>query len=165
MKSPPGGFAPLLAREAIQWLRASEKHPFFLYLAFTSPHVPLQEPERWMNLYRESAPDVGHQLYWAAISHLDHAVGQLMAEVDRLGQRNNTLVIFLSDKGAPESALRQGDWKLIQRKAGPELSHLAGDEGETKNQAAENPRIGQRLRNVLEAETVNDNDARPRSNP
>jgi arylsulfatase A-like enzyme len=44
---------------------------------------------------------MSHQLYWAAISHLDDAVGRVVAEVDRLGQRTNTLVIFLTDNGAP----------------------------------------------------------------
>jgi arylsulfatase A-like enzyme len=44
---------------------------------------------------------LSHQLYWAAISHLDEAVGRVVAAVDRLGQRNSTMFIFLSDNGAP----------------------------------------------------------------
>jgi arylsulfatase A-like enzyme len=110
-----GHVTDLLAREAIQWIGASgNKDPFFLYLSFTSPHVPLQEPPRWLDLYQESAPDTAHQLYWASISHLDEAVGQVMAEVERIGQRDNTLVVFLSDNGAP------GQPNLMQVKAGQE---------------------------------------------
>jgi arylsulfatase A-like enzyme len=97
----PGHITDLLAREAVAWMGKEPERPFFLYLAFTSPHVPLSEPEEWMSLYRNSNVDLSRQLYWAAISHLDVAVGRVVAEVDRLGQRNNTLFIFLSDNGAP----------------------------------------------------------------
>lgn len=97
----PGHVTDLLAREAVDWLREDSAKPFFLYLAFTSPHVPLSEPDRWMDLYQNSAVDLSHQLYWAAISHLDEAVGKVVAAVDRLGQRDNTVIIFLSDNGAP----------------------------------------------------------------
>jgi arylsulfatase A-like enzyme len=267
-----GHVTALLARESVDWIGAAEnKQPFFLYLSFTSPHVPLQESRQWMDIYHESAPDAAHQLYWAAISHLDHAVGQVMAEVDRIGQRDNTLVLFMSDNGAPgqpnrmqvkaghdaypdvtlpgdnpplrgrkgtvydggirtpafaywpghlqpgachtpvhvtdwmptlcalvghrpqqdlkwdgrnawpsirgikndaadraiytksqrESALQLGDWKLIQKEGGSELYHITDDEGETRNLAAEHPRIVRQLLGLLKAEARNDNDALP----
>jgi arylsulfatase A-like enzyme len=97
----PGHITDLLAREAGEWLGQDSAKPFFLYLAFTSPHVPLSEPDQWMGLYQDSGVDLSHQLYWAAISHLDEAVGKVVAAVDRLGQRDNTVFIFLSDNGAP----------------------------------------------------------------
>jgi arylsulfatase A-like enzyme len=97
----PGHITDLLAREAVAWLGKETRQPFFLYLAFTSPHVPLSESERWMGLYNDSGEDLSHRLYWAAISHLDEAVGRVVAQLDRLGQRDNTLFIFLSDNGAP----------------------------------------------------------------
>ena len=97
----PGHITDLLSREAVEWMGKDSRQPFFLYLAFTSPHVPLSESEKWMGLYKGSDVDLSHNLYWAAISHLDDAVGRVVAEVNRLGQRNNTLFIFLSDNGAP----------------------------------------------------------------
>jgi arylsulfatase A-like enzyme len=97
----PGHITDLLAREAEDWLGKDSAKPFFLYLAFTSPHVPLSESDQWTGLYQESGVDLSHQLYWAAISHMDEAVGKVVAAVDRLGQRDNTVFIFLSDNGAP----------------------------------------------------------------
>ena len=97
----PGHITDLLASEAVKWVGKNSQQPFFLYLAFTSPHVPLSEPEQWMGLYKNTDVDLSHQLDWAAISHLDDAVGKVVAEVDRLGQRDNTMFIFLSDNGAP----------------------------------------------------------------
>jgi arylsulfatase A-like enzyme len=97
----PGHITDLLAREAVAWLGKESQRPFFLYLAFTSPHVPLSESEQWLDLYQNSGVNLSRQLYWAAISHLDEAVGKVVAAVDRLGQRDNTVFIFLSDNGAP----------------------------------------------------------------
>ncbi len=97
----PGHITDLLARETADWLGKDSAKPCFLYLAFTSPHVPLSEPDQWMGLYQDSGAGLSHQLYWAAISHLDEAVGKVVAAVDRLGQRDNTVFIFLSDNGAP----------------------------------------------------------------
>ena len=97
----PGHLTDLLAREAVEWLGKDSAKPFFLYLAFTSPHVPLSESEQWMGLYQDSGVDLSHQLYWAAISHMDEAVGNVVAAVGRLGQRDNTVFIFLSDNGSP----------------------------------------------------------------
>jgi len=72
-----------------------------MVLSFTSPHVPLIEPARWMNLYEDSAPDQSHQLYWAAISHLDDAVGRVMTQVEKSVGSKNTIVVFFGDNGSP----------------------------------------------------------------
>lgn len=37
--------------------------------------------------------------YYSIISHLDAQIGRLLAAVDRIGQRQNTIVIFTSDQG------------------------------------------------------------------
>ncbi len=95
-----GHVTDLFAREAIQWIGAEPGRPFFLYLPFTAPHVPLVESARWTDLYKGEGDY--KMRYWAAISHLDEAVGKVVAEVERLGQRENTLIIFLSDNGSPE---------------------------------------------------------------
>lgn len=97
----PGHITDLLAREAVEWVGNDQRQPFFLYLAFTAPHIPLSESKQWMGLYGDSEADLSHRLYWAAISHLDDAVGRVVAEVDRIGKRNDTVFIFLSDNGAP----------------------------------------------------------------
>ena len=42
--------------------------------------------------------------YASLITHMDRAIGRLLAELDRLGLRENTLVIFASDNGAAKQA-------------------------------------------------------------
>lgn len=96
-----GHITDLFAREATAWVGEESDLPFFLYLSFTAPHVPLQESDQWMDMYGETAPDKSHQLYWAAISHMDAAIGSVLDEIRKKGNMENTLVVFISDNGSP----------------------------------------------------------------
>ena len=40
------------------------------------------------------------RIYGACVSHLDDGVGRIVRALERTGQRDNTLVIFISDNGA-----------------------------------------------------------------
>jgi arylsulfatase A-like enzyme len=40
----PGYTTDLFAEQAIQWLKQRNGHPFFLYMPFNAPHVPIQDP-------------------------------------------------------------------------------------------------------------------------
>lgn len=75
---------------------SKQKSPFFLYLPLTSPHTP------WLpgkNFQGKS----GAGIYGDFVAHTDDVVGRVLATLDRLGLKENTLVIFTSDNGA--------DWK------------------------------------------------------
>lgn len=69
--------------------------------------------------------------------------------------------------GVPGSALRIGDWKLIDWKwhRGTELFHLASDPGEQNNVAEAHPDIVARLRGVLETFHTDTNALMPAVNP
>lgn len=77
--------------EAIRFLNDRRDRPFFLYLAHTIPHPPLNLPG--------SARRDGQTLYGSAIEHLDEQTGRLLAAIDRLGLAGRTLVVFTSDNG------------------------------------------------------------------
>jgi arylsulfatase A-like enzyme len=95
-----GHITDLITNEVIKWIDTNGSDPFFIYVPYTAPHIPLDEKPRWMDLYKD-APDVGHQLYWAAISHMDDGIGQIMASVEKAGKTQDTLVLFFGDNGAP----------------------------------------------------------------
>jgi arylsulfatase A-like enzyme len=97
----------LFTERALRFVRENADGPFFLYLAYTIPHasselgrdtgdgfvVPSYEPYADRNWPR---PEKG----FAAMMHrLDHDVGRLAQELDRLGLGSNTLLIFTSDNG------------------------------------------------------------------
>ncbi len=77
---------------ALQFMEKNQKEPFFLYMPHSLPHKPLAASEE---LYKTS----GGGLYGDAMLEVDRSVGAVLAKLDELGLRENTLVIFTSDNG------------------------------------------------------------------
>lgn len=93
-----GHVTDLLTHEAVQFIEKPRKGPFFLYVPYTAVHLPIDEPQEWLDLYGDEA-DLAVRQYGACVSHLDDGVGQIVAALDRTGVRKNTIVVFLSDNG------------------------------------------------------------------
>jgi len=103
-----GHVTDLIAREAVRWIEQREAaKPFFLYVPFTAIHVPIAEPEKWLNANAHLA-DPAQRLRAACASHMDDTIGQVLAALDRKNLRANTLVLFLSDNGAHGPQANQG---------------------------------------------------------
>jgi len=79
-------------REALEFIRSGKDKPFFLYLAYHMPHVPLGVTEKFRGKSRRG-------LYGDVIEELDDAIGQVLAELKIQSLDENTLVIFTSDNG------------------------------------------------------------------
>lgn len=94
-----GHVTDLIADEAIDWLKSRGSAPFFLYVPFSAIHLPIKEPQEFVDAVPESiVGDVPRQ-YAASIMHLDDALGKIIAALEKTGQRENTLLIFTSDNG------------------------------------------------------------------
>ena len=73
---------------------------FFIHWAPYAVHTPIMGPEELVEKYKGKAPGIQkNPTYAALVENLDQNVGKLMAELDRLGLRENTLIIFTSDNG------------------------------------------------------------------
>jgi arylsulfatase A-like enzyme len=89
--------------EAISFLeRTAQKQPFFLYLAYNAPHVPLDAKDR--TLYLNSGLPEVDQSYAALVSHMDASIGRVLQKLHALGLDKNTLVVFASDNGGATAA-------------------------------------------------------------
>jgi arylsulfatase A-like enzyme len=88
-----------IAREASEWIEARRDEPFFAYVPFNAPHAPLQAPRNYVARL-STIGNHDQRIYYAMVAALDDAVGRVLAALDRIGARDNTLVIFLSDNGA-----------------------------------------------------------------
>jgi arylsulfatase B len=104
-----GHATDLFAREASAFLRQNRDRPFFLELAFSVPHYPLQDEPEWLAKY-ESIADKDRRTYAAMVSHMDDAIGKVLAVLDETKLRDNTLVLFTSDNGG------QQDWNQTRYK-------------------------------------------------
>lgn len=97
---PRGHATDLFTNWAVDYLKSRRggTQPFFLYLAYNAPHIPLQPKPEWLDRVRARTPGLSEKRakLAALIEHMDQGVGQVM---DELKQHRNTLVLFVSDNG------------------------------------------------------------------
>jgi len=75
----------------LPWLRERGGEPFFLFLHLFEPHTPYRPPEPFASRY----PDP----YDGEVAAADRVVGELLAELDRLGLYRRSAILLLSDHG------------------------------------------------------------------
>jgi arylsulfatase B len=91
----------LLAAEAVRTIeQCDKKKPLFLYLPFNAPHGPSQAPDGASEKYRKIGMSGNTAVRAAAIDVMDHAIGGVLAALEREGMAKNTLAIFFCDNGA-----------------------------------------------------------------
>ena len=91
-----------LTDEGLKLVGEAKDHPFFLNLCFHSPHTPIEGKKDLVEHFRgKLQPGLHHQnpFYAAMVQTLDENVGRVLADLDRRGLADQTLVIFASDNG------------------------------------------------------------------
>lgn len=116
---PAGESLPLrLGRETAQFISQHADQPFFACLAFYSVHAPIQSTESLWAKYREKAAAQptpphrflidrtspvrqvqDHPVYAGMVEAMDDAVGLVLAELEKQGLTENTILVFTSDNG------------------------------------------------------------------
>ncbi|NIA13146.1 MAG: sulfatase-like hydrolase/transferase [Nitrospiraceae bacterium] len=92
-------FQDLMVEEAGGFMERHQDQPFFMYFAMNCPHYPYQGDEKWLKHYDEKGVAYPRSLYAAFVSTQDERIGRLLAKVDALGLREDTIVILQSDHG------------------------------------------------------------------
>lgn len=77
---------------AENFIATNRSHPFFLYFSLTEPHVPRMPATMF-----KGKSDLGYR--GDAILQLDWTVGKIMDQIEGLGLKDNTIIIFTSDNG------------------------------------------------------------------
>jgi len=125
-----GYISDVITDAASEFVAKNRPAPFFVWLAYNCPHVPLEVPDsysrkyRAMNLKREDFPEVGHLIpknfdpeitakVYGMIENIDENVGRLLAKLDQLRLAQNTIVIFLTDNGPQHPRYNSG---MLERK-------------------------------------------------
>lgn len=107
----------LLSDRAIDFVQrcTTAGEPFLLSLHYTAPHWPWEARED-AQVADTLAGEIQHagggsiHTYRQMIHHMDEGIGRLMAELDRLGLAQNTIVVFTSDNGGERFS---DNWPLI----------------------------------------------------
>jgi arylsulfatase A-like enzyme len=87
-----------LAREALAFIGRHTHQPYFIYLAFSAVHNPLQASGKYLDRFANTM-NVRRRTYAAMLSAMDDAVGAILRTLRDLNQIDNTLIVFLSDNG------------------------------------------------------------------
>jgi arylsulfatase A-like enzyme len=111
-----GHATDLIAEEAVKFIQTERKVPFFLWVAFSVPHHPLQEEDQWLAPYKDTIKDPSRRLYAASISHMDAAIGRMVEALQKAGQSKNTIILFTSDNGGQKDYSSKTEY---QGKHGP----------------------------------------------
>ncbi len=78
--------------QATEFIAANQQKPFFLYVAYTMPHVPLFASKKFEGNSRGG-------LYGDTVEEIDWSVGEILETLRSQGLAENTFVFFTSDNG------------------------------------------------------------------
>lgn len=81
-----------VSSEALQWLRQNKKKRFFMFLHYYDPHTKYDPPEPFATKFTDN-------LYAGEIAYSDHCIGQVLAELKKLGLYDSSLIIITADHG------------------------------------------------------------------
>ena len=120
-----GYCSDVFAENALQFIEKNKDKPFFCYLSFNAPHTPLQVPQEYYDKYANIDPTTQFnsselpngmtdrdkedaRKVYAMVENIDDNIGALMAKLDQLNIRENTLLIFLTDNGPQQRRYVKG---------------------------------------------------------
>ncbi|MBN2271328.1 MAG: sulfatase-like hydrolase/transferase [Sedimentisphaerales bacterium] len=100
----------VIMNEALEFIRANKKRPFFCYLPITPPHgmydIPTDDPawelyrdDQWV---RDSDVPQDAKNYAAMVTMVDRNVGEVLDLLDELDLADNTIVFFTGDNGGQD---------------------------------------------------------------
>jgi hypothetical protein len=92
----------LITEDAIAFMETHRKKPFFLYLSHAAPHFPYQGPNDCNKVVKPKTKawqQGDRKTYVAMVGSMDRGIGKVLAKLDELNLRDNTLVVFTSDNG------------------------------------------------------------------
>jgi arylsulfatase A-like enzyme len=85
---------------ALAFIQRNKDKPFFFYLPYFAPHVPMEASQKYLRRFPGDMPE-RRRYCLAMMSAIDDGVGRIRATLQANGLLENTLIFFISDNGAP----------------------------------------------------------------
>lgn len=100
-----GHATDLITEEAIRFINRPRENgkPFFLYVAYTVPHYPLEEQIEWTNMYKQTIINESRRNNAGSVTHMDNSIGLILEALKKAEIEQNTIVMFQSDNGGQKS--------------------------------------------------------------
>jgi arylsulfatase A len=103
-----GEYGPdLVSDYALDFITRKKDGPFFLYYPMILTHDPYQptpDSPDWDPRARGEQANRNVKHFGEMVSYMDKLIGRLVAKLDGLGIRDNTLILFLGDNGTGRGA-------------------------------------------------------------
>jgi arylsulfatase A len=109
-----GEYGPDLVNDyALDFIARNKSRPFFLYYPMMLTHAPYQptpDSPDWDPKAIGERVHIDKKHFGEMVGYMDKLVGKLVAKLDELGLRQNTLVLFVGDNGTGRGTVsRMGD--------------------------------------------------------
>jgi arylsulfatase A len=106
---------------ALDFMQRHRDEPMFVYYPMALPHwpmVPTPDSEEWADPARRL--DEGTEYFADMVAYMDKVVGRFVDGIDKLGLKDNTLVLFYGDNGTDRRITSKlGDQDVEGGKATP----------------------------------------------
>jgi arylsulfatase A-like enzyme len=79
---------------------ADSEKPFFFYLNYLAPHTPLLATKKYLDRFPGNMPE-RRRTALAMMSAVDDGVGRIIGLLEEKELRENTIIVYISDNGAP----------------------------------------------------------------
>jgi len=105
-----GWTTEVLADRTIEFIRAQSGtgRPWYAITAYIAPHSPWECDPTFSRPLEQEGYSEALAAFYGMVRQMDAATGRILEELDRLGEAENTVVIFVSDNGATEYCERTG---------------------------------------------------------
>ena len=92
-------FTEMVTARSVEKIREMHEagSPFLLYVAYNAPHYPMHAPRKYLDRFPHLPAD--RRIMAAMLSAVDDGVGEITAELRRLGIQEDTVAFFQSDNG------------------------------------------------------------------
>ncbi|MDA0347051.1 MAG: arylsulfatase [Verrucomicrobia bacterium] len=97
--------------KAIEYIQREDHRPYFVYLPTNVPHGPNDVDQEYYQPFMDKGVNEQTARIYGMVKNLDENFGRLMEELERSGDKENTLVIFMSDNGGVKRVGFQGDFR------------------------------------------------------
>ena len=75
--------------------------PFYLYMSHYAVHAPWEKDDRFLKKYTDAGLKGLPAVFASMIEGMDKSLGDILANLERLGVADQTIVVFMSDNGCP----------------------------------------------------------------
>ncbi|MGK7393616.1 MAG: arylsulfatase [Candidatus Cyclobacteriaceae bacterium M3_2C_046] len=89
--------------QAQQFIQENQEQPFFCYISTNAPHGPYHIMQEYIDLYKDH-DSIPNPNFYGMITHLDQRIGDLEQQLERLGLKENTILVFATDNGTSSGA-------------------------------------------------------------